>query len=289
MDETLLGTTQINRLAKSMKICSSCNIEKEITEFHKDKYTLDGYTHQCKQCRNKKKREIYWQNPEKQRIISREWYKRNKEKIAQYNRTYHKQNAERINPHKREYLYQLKIDVIKAYGGCCYMWGKDGISCGRNRLETLTIDHIDQNAAWRRKYDPEHPNRGNIYSWLRSQGYPFGFRVSCMNHNRLAWVEYANMKRYSQKRSARYERKRRVVLKQSIVNILGGCCAICGETDLRVLTLHHPNGDGAQHRAQYGGRTLPLYRDLLKTSMDKWEYEIECRCFNCNIAEEWNG
>jgi len=37
-----------------MKKCTKCKIEKDELEFHKDKYTKDGLTRQCKQCVNRR-------------------------------------------------------------------------------------------------------------------------------------------------------------------------------------------------------------------------------------------
>lgn len=37
---------------KKGKFCTNCERWKELTEFHRDKYTRDGYTYHCKQCRN---------------------------------------------------------------------------------------------------------------------------------------------------------------------------------------------------------------------------------------------
>lgn len=37
---------------KSHKVCSKCKIQKDISRFHKDKYSCDGYKYHCKLCRN---------------------------------------------------------------------------------------------------------------------------------------------------------------------------------------------------------------------------------------------
>jgi hypothetical protein len=47
------------------KICCKCNIEKDITEFCGDKSAKDGYTYQCKVCRNEKYKEYYRNNTDK--------------------------------------------------------------------------------------------------------------------------------------------------------------------------------------------------------------------------------
>ena len=36
----------------TFKICSKCNIDKDLGEFHKDKSRKDGLRSACKECRN---------------------------------------------------------------------------------------------------------------------------------------------------------------------------------------------------------------------------------------------
>lgn len=51
-----------------MKKCTKCKKDKELDEFSKDKYTEDGLTYRCKECRNKHYNNYYKENPEKQKI-----------------------------------------------------------------------------------------------------------------------------------------------------------------------------------------------------------------------------
>jgi hypothetical protein len=36
-----------------VKVCTKCKVEKELTEFHKDKRSKDGLRSKCKSCRRK--------------------------------------------------------------------------------------------------------------------------------------------------------------------------------------------------------------------------------------------
>lgn len=47
------------------KVCCKCGKEKPVSEFHKDKNSSDGYTYQCKECRNAKYKEYYHSNIDK--------------------------------------------------------------------------------------------------------------------------------------------------------------------------------------------------------------------------------
>src|ERR1035437_7038507 len=53
-----------------MKHCNSCNLDKELTEFGKDKYRSDGFTSKCKQCRNIVYKKYRKSHPEMQKTIN---------------------------------------------------------------------------------------------------------------------------------------------------------------------------------------------------------------------------
>lgn len=55
---------------ENQKVCCHCKIEKPLSEFSKDKNQKDGYTYNCKECRNKK---------------YNEWAKNNKDKVRERN------------------------------------------------------------------------------------------------------------------------------------------------------------------------------------------------------------
>lgn len=76
------------------------------------------------------------------------------------------------------YQHQRKMAVLHAYGGprcpCC----------GEDHIECLTIDHIaDNGAAHRLEINGTKKGSGNLYLWLKREGFPPGFRVLCMNCN----------------------------------------------------------------------------------------------------------
>jgi len=53
----------ISSVVKITKVCIKCGVEKELSEYGKDKRHKDGRTSQCKECYNRKRRENY-QRPE---------------------------------------------------------------------------------------------------------------------------------------------------------------------------------------------------------------------------------
>ena len=102
-----------------MKKCSKCKEEKDFSEFHKNKRSVDGYQNQCKACRKthadltkekkaKKDKEWYERNKEKQRAKVREYRQNNLEVCKERNRRYKKNNKGLIN-----YLTSLKKKKVK--------------------------------------------------------------------------------------------------------------------------------------------------------------------------------
>lgn len=77
-----------------MKNCTKCLILKELSCFHSDKHTKDGFTKQCKDCRRK-----YQQTPE--RKLSKRLYAQTSSKIKLYQKEYQK-------TYKPSYNYQYK-------------------------------------------------------------------------------------------------------------------------------------------------------------------------------------
>jgi len=65
-----------------------------------------------------------------------------------------------------------------------------------------------------------------------------------------------------------------------VMNHYGGACAICGESNWDLLTVEHPNGDGAEHRKSWnmvrgGGNTIYVRLVKLKFQV-KWRLELLC-------------
>lgn len=74
--------------------------------------------------------------------------------------------------------WRLKQSTIAVYGGLCEC-------CGIDRLQFLTIDHINGDGAKHRTelFGSRHEGGRRFYQWLKSQGYPDGYRVLCWNCN----------------------------------------------------------------------------------------------------------
>ena len=97
------------------KICSKCNIEKKICDFHKWKFGPDGYKRECKECRKYETKTYYSKNnekiklrvskyrisnPEKVKEVRKKIYERDKDRILLVNKTYRENNRKKLNEHQ---------------------------------------------------------------------------------------------------------------------------------------------------------------------------------------------
>jgi len=157
------------------KICPKCKILKNFTEYGKSSKRLDGLQPYCKECRkfiannNKIKLNEYSKN-----------YRKTK-KYKEFIMNYEKSEKGKIRKLKnKNYKYSLKIKAFNVYGGCVCS------CCGETEISFLVIDHINGGGTKHRK---NLSSGSSIYTWLKQNNYPDGFRVLCHNCN---WGIYLN-------------------------------------------------------------------------------------------------
>jgi len=85
--------------------------------------------------------------------------------------------------------------------------------------------------------------------------------------------------------------ERRKILHQKVIDVYGGKCAICGESEYNRLTLDHANGDGGEFRRPFKekNRTMSgsnFYYWLRKKSFPK-NLGLRVLCISCNQREWW--
>ena len=91
-----------------MRICSVCNITKNIDCFHKRKASPSGYRVACKSCRNLE----YNMCKGKRLEYDRKWYILNKDRKKQYVSNWISNNKERVTEKHSQYISKrLKDDV----------------------------------------------------------------------------------------------------------------------------------------------------------------------------------
>lgn len=91
-----------------MRKCSKCFIEKEQSEFKKDKRCPTGYTGVCKKC-HKALDKIYPTSPLKREAISKRYYEKHKEVRNAKASQYKKDNPEWYKKWSRDYQRKRRI------------------------------------------------------------------------------------------------------------------------------------------------------------------------------------
>lgn len=81
------------------KICTTCLLEKDISNFHREKRERDGYRSRCKDCR----KEYYNNNKEREKKRANRWYYNNKERHLKNCTSYYQNNINEIKEYKREH------------------------------------------------------------------------------------------------------------------------------------------------------------------------------------------
>jgi len=122
--------------------CSKCKIEKDLTEYKKDKSKKLGRSSQCKECQKPYLKEYQSKNLKKWHEYSKKWRKNNPEKFKKINNQYYEN-------HKEEHLHRMKEWNMK----------------NPNYMKEWYIKNKEEvNKKRREKWanDPTHRLRGNI-------------------------------------------------------------------------------------------------------------------------------
>jgi hypothetical protein len=91
-----------------MKICSKCDIEKELSEFNKHPKNIDKLNSYCKICQKEYNKQWYLNNQEKYKEKSKQHYLNNKEIIKEYYKQYLLNNKEHYKEYQKQYNKQRK-------------------------------------------------------------------------------------------------------------------------------------------------------------------------------------
>lgn len=136
--------------------CKDCGVE--IVKDHNSRIL-------CKDCATKRRREICSKS-------QKEWYKHHKKEHLVNNKRYYDKNRDIIKRRTKAWLLNIRKEVLNFYGNKCQC-------CGENRIEFLSIDHINGGGTKHRK----EISHANIYVWLKRNKFPEGFQILCHNCN----------------------------------------------------------------------------------------------------------
>jgi hypothetical protein len=163
-----------------MKKCSKCEIEKELSDFHKRIGSKDGLRSDCKECYN---------------LYKREYKRKNQDRVNEYGRVYYKKNFEKVKENRennresiflaRQKYYEENKEVIKEKARLRYNSLKDDdhfMERTRNMSRKNWIkyrennrDRINEKIKDRKHNDPlyklKFSIRNSIYNSINRMGY----------------------------------------------------------------------------------------------------------------------
>ena len=96
---------------KTMKTCTKCKTEKDLTEFYRAVAFPDGLDYSCKACTTERNRLWRKKNRESDRIYTRNYYAKNREKFRERDRIYKRENRDKIRITERKYYWKNKEKV----------------------------------------------------------------------------------------------------------------------------------------------------------------------------------
>lgn len=92
------------------KVCSKCKIEKDVSEFYKDRRAKDGFTYLCKSCKSEYDKKWMSENIDKFMETRSRWIRKdsNKEKVREYMKQYRDKNRDKIRAYNRVLANETK-------------------------------------------------------------------------------------------------------------------------------------------------------------------------------------
>lgn len=148
------------------KTCATCKRTSDEVEFEK----TGVY---CRECRRALRRKSYRKHRKSVIKMNTAWRRANLDQAKNTRRRWYFVHHARELRRQKEARQKVKLEVTNHYGGKC-------ACCGEARLVFLTMDHIAGDGAEHRR---KIKMKGNLHRWLKSNGYPSGFRVLCWNCN----------------------------------------------------------------------------------------------------------
>jgi hypothetical protein len=148
----------INKMCdKRSKICSNCNIEKELSFFYKDKRGKNGLAASCKECFCVKQKKYIKDNPDKVRESKKKSnkinYDLNKEKFLEKSRIYRENNPEKVAERHKSYREE-NPEKIKESQRKCKEKNPDSIKESNKKWRKANSDIVNKNYKVYRKKNP---------------------------------------------------------------------------------------------------------------------------------------
>jgi hypothetical protein len=292
------------------KLCISCGLSLDESEFNKSANKKDGLDSRCKPCkksayRNKADKyrrsaaSRYSENREFILTKKRSSYSLKKDLLNQERRLRRKESGGRESDLQRNRYKLLKSKALNALGDCCSR-------CGISDSSVLCIDHVRDDGNVERKSGVVNVTifrkiiagdktpyqclcfncnlKKSIESYHRLDDISSRTKL-CKTCQKIHGVEYfkndirnVDGKYYECKGCTR---DRAVTLKRNAFSIFGRIACECGIDDIDMLSIDHINEDGYLGRPE--GLGGALYLSIVRGVVDISRFQI--LCMNCNIKK----
>lgn len=264
-DELLRAKEKKREYDKQYKKKNEIKVKKQKKEYYEEN----------KEVIIKSRMEWARNNPDRVKKNHLDWRTKNKESQTEYWKEYREKNKEKISKHRKQRSIDVKIYALNVLGGCkCEV-------CEESALNNLTIDHIDNTGRADKK---KGYYGGAMYMAIFKGTYPkdklSNLRVLCYNHNCSRRREYLDLPL----ERLNSQQKKAVEFWKEAFNFFGPC-EICGETDLKFLTIDHKNGSGTKERLSGGKFGVGLIKEFKKQGWPKSlkeSYRFLCYNHNCS-------
>jgi len=104
------------------------------------------------------------------------------------------------------------------------------------------------------------------------------------------WTEW---RRDNAERQNKYNRDQLRKKRLQIIDLLGGQCECCGESEYEFLAIDHRNGDGNKHRKELTGRNRSMngtrFCNIVLKELKFGTDRYRILCHNCNSAIGFYG
>ena len=148
----------IKEVVKWKKTCTKCNIEKELSEFHKKKTGKYGVNSICKKCKKIYSKQYAKENKEGITNTKKKYYNTNKEEISKQCKKYYINNREKIKQCKKQY-YQNNKELITNKKKEYYNTNKDKVITQRKKYRE---DNKERIALRNKKYRQDNKEKVNL-------------------------------------------------------------------------------------------------------------------------------
>ena len=170
------------------KVCTKCKVEKELSEFHKQKNGKYGVKGQCKVCINQqnreRKKEYYEQNREQIIQKRKEYYQQKREEILEKQREYNQRPE--VKQHKKQYKKEYAQQNREAIREYKKEYNKQNREAIRKQKKEYNKEYYQKNREKRIQYNkeyrqrPEYKQRDREYQKERYHSHPNHRITECL-------------------------------------------------------------------------------------------------------------